>query len=98
MHRCSIGAAFEVCLAERPAAGGPAFLAPIRRETEAHDHCLDPRISQHCLAHRLTAIKVNEVVLLRYRTESVDVGVQAVYVLPGDEIADGFARSLVCER
>src|SRR5438105_131716 len=95
---CGIGAAFEICLADRPASGGPTLLTPIRRETEAHDHCLDARIAQHHVAHRPAAIKINKVVLLRYRSERLDVGVVTVYVPPSDEEIGRFARWSVRDR
>jgi hypothetical protein len=36
VRRSGVAATFEVCLAQRPASGGPAFLAPICREAVAH--------------------------------------------------------------
>src|SRR5438132_11827677 len=55
MHRCCIGAAFEIRLAERLASSWPAFLAPIHRKAVAHDHRLDARIAQHRVSRRPTA-------------------------------------------
>src|SRR5437879_8456029 len=91
MRQCGIGAAFEICLAERPASGGPAFLTPIRREAVAHDHRLDARIAQHRVTRRPAAIKIGEVVGLEYRSRTFDVCVVAVDVLARDKIYASFA-------
>src|SRR5437899_1795184 len=93
-----IQSAFEICLAEWSASGWPAFLTPIRPEAVAHQHRLDARIAQHRVAHRPAAVKVNEIVLLRYRSERLDVGVVTVYVPPSDEEIGRFARWGVRDR
>src|SRR5438876_614402 len=98
MRRYGIGAAFEIRFAERPASRGPAFLTPIRREAVAHYHRLDPRIAQHRVAHRPAAVKIDEVILLGDRSESLDVRVVTVYVLPSDEEKGCFARWCVRDR
>jgi len=91
MHRCCIGAAFEIRLAERLASSWPAFLAPIRRKAVAHQHCLDARIAQHRMTRRSAAVEIGEVVGLEYRAASLDVRVVAVDVLSRDEVIGGLA-------
>src|SRR5438132_1150746 len=86
MRRCGIGVAFEICLAKRPAARGPSFLAPIRRETVAHQHRLDAWVAQHRVTRRLAAVKIGEVVGLEDRSATFDIGVVAVEVLPRNEV------------
>src|SRR6266550_4172505 len=89
MRRYGIGAAFEIRFAERPASGWPAFLTPIGREAEAHQHRLD---------RGPAAVEIGKVVSLEYRSESLDVGVVTVYVLPGDKVFICFARWCVRDR
>src|SRR5438876_12250350 len=98
MRQCGISAAFEICLAERPASGGPAFLTPIRREAEAHDHRLDARIAQHRVTRRPAAIKIGEVVSLEYRSLALDICVVAVNILTRDKISARFAFGRVRDR
>src|SRR5207248_11111807 len=90
--------AFEIGLAERPASGGPAFLTPIRREAEAHDHRFDARIAQHRVTRRLAAIEIGEVVSLEYRSLPLDVRVVAVDVLARDKISARFAFWRIRDR
>src|SRR6266567_7093799 len=98
MHRCCIGAAFEIRLAERLASSWPAFLAPICQEAVAHQHRLDARIAQHCVARRSAAVEIGEVVGLEYRSASLDVRVVAVDVLSRDEVIAGFAFWRIRDR
>src|ERR1041385_9501330 len=88
---CRIQPAFEIRFAEWTAAGGPSFLAPIRREAVARDHRLDARIAQHRVSGRLAAVEIGEVVSLEYRSLTFDVCVVAVDVLSRDKISAIFA-------
>src|SRR6266571_448175 len=90
--------AFEICLAERAASGGPAFLAPIRREAVAHDHRLDARIAQHRVSRRPAVIKIGEVVSLEYHSLTFDVCVVAVDVFSRDKISARFAFGRIRDR
>src|SRR5919198_4287866 len=93
-----IQSAFEISFANRPASGGPAFLAPIRGEAIVHQHGLYAWIAQHRVAGGFAAVKIGKGISFNDRPMSLDVCVVAIDVLPRDQEVASFILWRIRDR